>query len=86
MATAFSRERARTVVIALVGPAHRSLLLFAIWSSFTHAAIMLVMAGQVPAQRGVLLISAAVTALAGILLLVVRPATTVAERSRLGPK
>ncbi len=115
---AFSRERARPVVLALVGllifvfaiipvvdsivhaprctsgpmlnsvlatlgifvalaarnpSAHRSLILFAVWSSFAHAAIMLVTSFQVPTQRGVLLASAAVTALAGVLLMIVAP-------------
>ena len=118
MAIAFSRERTRTVVLAVLGlvffataiapvvqsmlhaprctagpmlnavlatlgvfvilaarnpSAHRSLILFAAWSSFAHAAIMLVMSFQVPAQRGVLLASAAVTALAGVLLLATVP-------------
>ena len=118
MATASSRERARTIVLALVGllifvfaiipvvqsilqaprctagpmlnavlatlgvfvvlaarnpSAHRSLILFAVWSSFAHAAIMLVTSFQVPAQRGVLLFSAGVTALAGVLLLATVP-------------
>jgi len=54
-------------------PAHRSLILFAAWSSFAHAAIMLVMSFQVPAQRGVLLASAAMVGLGGLLLLVVAP-------------
>ena len=59
------------VFLAARNPAaHRSLLQFAVWSSFAHAAIMLVMSFQVPAQRGVLLASAAVTALGGVLLLV----------------
>ena len=52
---------------------HRSLIQFAAWSSFAHAAIMLVTSFQVPAQRGVLLASAAVTALAGVLLLATVP-------------
>ena len=118
MATAFSRERTRTVALAVLGlvffataivpvvasvvhpprctagpmlnavlatlgvfvflaarnpPAHRSLILFAVWSSFAHAAIMLVMSFQLPAQREVLLISAAVTALGGVLLTVFAP-------------
>ena len=118
MATTFNRERARTVVFAVMGllifvaaiipvvqsmlqaprctsgpmlnavlatlgvfvvlaardpAAHRSLIQFAVWSSFAHAAIMLVMSFLVPAQRGVLLGSAAVTALAGVILLVVMP-------------
>ena len=54
-------------------PAHRSLILFAAWSSFAHAAIMLVMSFEVPAQRGVLLASAAVTGLGGVLLMVFAP-------------
>ena len=54
-------------------PAHRSLILFAACSSFAHAAIMLVMSFQVPAQRGVLLASAAVTCLGGVLLMAVVP-------------
>ncbi len=115
---AFSRERARTIVLAVLGlvffvsamvpvvqsilhpprctaapmlnavlatlgvfvflaarnpSAHRSLILFAAWSSFAHAAIMLVTSFQVPAQQGVLLASAAVTALAGVLLMIVAP-------------
>ena len=53
--------------------AHRSLLLFAIWSSYAHAAIMLVTSFQLPAQRTVLLASAAVTALGGALLMVFAP-------------
>ena len=53
--------------------AHRSLILFAAWSSFAHAAIMLVTSFQVPAQRGVLLASAAVTGLGGVLLMVFAP-------------
>ena len=53
--------------------AHRSLILFAAWSSFAHAAIMLVLSFQVPAQRGVLLVSVALVGLGGVLLLVVAP-------------
>ena len=111
MAAASSRERARTVGLALLGllffatastpvvqsivqpprctagpmlnavlatlgvflllaarnpSAHRSLILFAGWSSFAHAAIMLVMSFQVPAQRGVLLASVALVGLGGV--------------------
>ncbi|MGH7519686.1 MAG: DUF6632 domain-containing protein [Gemmatimonadales bacterium] len=54
-------------------PAHRSLILFAAWSSFAHAAIMLVTSFQVPAQQGVLLASAAATAFGGVLLMAVAP-------------
>ena len=62
------------VFLAARNPAaHRSLLLFAAWSSFAHAAIMLVMSFQVPAQQAVLLISVAVTALGGVLIMVFVP-------------
>jgi len=54
-------------------PAHRSLILFAAWSSLAHAAIMLVTSFQVPAQQGVLLFSAAITGLGGVLLMVFAP-------------
>ncbi len=118
MAAASSRERARTVGLALLGllffatasipvvqsivqpprctagpmlnavlatlgvflllaarnpSAHRSLILFAAWSSFAHAAIMLVMSFQVSAQRGVLLASVALVGLGGVLLMVFAP-------------
>jgi hypothetical protein len=62
------------VILAARNPsAHRSFIQFAVWSSFAHAAIMSVMSVQVPAQRGVLLFSAAVTALSGVLLMLVTP-------------
>jgi hypothetical protein len=62
------------VILAARNPsAHRSLIQFAVWSSFAHAAIMLLMSFQVPAQRGVLLFSAAVTALSGVLLMICVP-------------
>jgi len=127
MAAAISRERVRTVGLALVGllifvfaiipvvesilhaprctagpmlnsvlatlgifvllaarnpSAHRSLILFAVWSSFAHAAIMLVTSFQVPAQRAVLLASAAVTALAGVLLMICVPSRS--EQASVG--
>ena len=61
------------VLAAWNPPAHRSLIQFAAWSSFAHAAVMLVMAFQVPAQRGVLLASVALVGLGGVLLMVLVP-------------
>jgi hypothetical protein len=62
------------VLLAARNPsAHRSLILFAAWSSFAHAAIMLVMSFQVLAQRGELLASVALVGLGGILLMVFAP-------------
>jgi len=70
------------VILAARNPsAHRSLIQFAVWSSFAHAAIMLVTSFQVPAQRGVLLASAAVTALSGILLMICVPSRSDQARS-----
>jgi FtsH-binding integral membrane protein len=65
------------LVLAARNPAaHRSLILFAAWSSFAHAGIMLVMSFQVPAQRGVLLASVALVGLGGVLLMVFTPPRT----------
>src|SRR5206468_2499150 len=66
------------VLLAARNPSvHRSLILFAAWSSFAHAAIMLVMSFQVPAQRGELLASVALVGLGGILLMVFAPSRSV---------
>jgi FtsH-binding integral membrane protein len=62
------------VILAARNPsAYRGLIQFAVWSSFAHAAIMLVTSFQLPAQRGVLLFAAAVTALSGVLLMIFGP-------------
>ena len=53
--------------------AHRSLIMFAAWSSFAHAAIMLVMSFQVPSQRTVLLASVGLVGLGGALLIAFVP-------------
>ena len=116
--TAFGRERARPVVLGLLGllvfgfatvpvvqgvlhpprctaaamlnavlatqgvflmlaarnpSAYRSFILFVVWSSFAHAAVMALMAIQVTAQRTELLLPAALGGLAAVLLLVVAP-------------
>ena len=62
------------LVLAAPNPSsHRSLIMFAAWSSFAHAAIMLVMSFQVPAQRTVLLASVALVGLGGALLIAFVP-------------
>src|SRR2546421_2211349 len=43
--------------------AHRSLIAYAVWSSFAHTAVMALMAIQLPNKRGELLAGVAVTGL-----------------------
>jgi hypothetical protein len=50
--------------------AHRSLIAFAVWSSVAHAAVMVLMAIQLPTKRGELLVGVAATALPAVLLFV----------------
>ena len=50
--------------------AHRSLIAYAVWSSVAHAAVMVLMAIQLPTKRGELLAGVALTALPAVLLFV----------------
>ncbi len=50
--------------------AYRSLIAYAVWSSFAHTAIMALMAIQLPTKRGELLAGVAVTGLSAVLLFV----------------
>jgi len=51
------------LVLAARNPsAHRSLIAYAVWSSFAHTAVMVLMAIQLPTRRGELLAGVAVTA------------------------
>src|ERR1700704_1538541 len=57
------------LVLAARNPsAHRSLIAYAIWSSFAHTAVMALMAIQLPTRRGELLAGVAVTGLSAVLL------------------
>src|SRR5947199_10433634 len=59
------------LVLAARNPsAYRSLIAFAVWSSFAHAAVMVLMAIQLPTKRGELLAGVALTALPAVLLFV----------------
>ena len=59
------------LVLAARNPsAYRSLIAYAVWSSFAHTAVMALMAIQLPNKRGELLAGAAVTGLAAVLLFV----------------
>ncbi len=50
--------------------AYRSLIAYAVWSSFAHTAVMALMAIQLPNKRGELLAGVAVTGLSAVLLFV----------------
>jgi len=68
------------LVLAARNPsAHRSLIAFAAWSSVVHAAVMALMAIQLPTRRGELLVGVAVTALPAVLLFVLAPSSARSE-------
>jgi tryptophan-rich sensory protein len=60
--------------------ANRSLIAFAAWSSFAHAAVMAVMAINLASERGGLLIAAAVFSIIGVALIALAPAKQSIER------
>jgi hypothetical protein len=60
--------------------AHRSVIAFAAWSSFAHAAVMAVMSIGVPAARAEWLITAVVLSIMGALLIVLAPRRLAAAR------
>src|SRR3989440_10323839 len=59
--------------------AHRSLIAYAVWSSFAHTAVMALMAIQLPNKRGELLAGVAVTGLSAVLLFVLAPSSARSE-------
>ncbi len=68
------------LVLAARNPsAHRSLIAFAAWSSVVHAAVMVLMAIQLPSRRGELLVGVAATALPAVLLFVLAPSSARSE-------
>ncbi len=68
------------LVLAARNPsAHRSLIAFAAWSSVVHAAVMVLMAIQLPTRRGELLVGVAATALPAVLLFVLAPSSARSE-------
>ena len=62
------------LVLAARNPsAHRSLIAYTVWSSFAHAAVMTLMAIQLPTKRGELLAGVAVAVVSATLLFVLAP-------------
>ena len=60
--------------------AHRSVIAFAAWSSFAHAAVMAVMAVHLPNERVGLLGAGAVFSIIGVALIALAPAKPSVER------
>ncbi|HMJ20559.1 MAG TPA: DUF6632 domain-containing protein [Terriglobales bacterium] len=60
---------------------NRSVIAFAAWSSFAHAAVMVVMALHIAREREGLLIAAAVFVIIGAALIVLAPAKRLGERA-----
>src|SRR5438105_15921964 len=68
------------LVLAARNPsAHRSLIAYAVWSSFAHTAVMALMAIQLPTRRGELLAGVTVTGLGAVLLFVFAPSSARSE-------
>jgi hypothetical protein len=63
------------LLLAVHNPsAHRSVIAFAAWSSFAHAAVMAVMAVHLANERGDLLVAGAVLSIIGAALIALAPA------------
>jgi len=72
------------LVLAARNPsAHRSLIAFTVWSSVAHAAVMTLMAIQLPNKRGELLAEVAITALPAVLLFVLARSSARSEGAGL---
>ena len=61
--------------------ANRSVIAFAAWSSFAHAAVMAVMGVRLASERGGLLMAAAVFSVIGLALIALAPAKQSGERT-----
>ena len=66
------------LLIAVRNPSeHRSLIAFAAWSSFAHAAAMSILGLEIPNQRVGFLVGSAVLVVIGVTLLALAPAKSV---------
>jgi uncharacterized YccA/Bax inhibitor family protein len=70
------------LLIAARNPAaHRSLILFAAWSSFAHAAVMGPLGFEIPEARTGFLIASAILVVIGVVLLALLPAKQSARQA-----
>jgi len=68
------------LLIAARNPAaHRSLIAFAAWSSFAHAAVMSALGFEMPSERSGFLIASALLVVIGVVLLALSPRKQSAE-------
>jgi hypothetical protein len=66
------------LLIAVRNPSvHRSLIVFAAWSSFAHAVAMSILGLEIPNQRAGFLIGSAVLVVIGVTLIVLAPAKSI---------
>jgi hypothetical protein len=61
-------------------PAHRSLIAFAAWSSFAHAAIMGTLGFEIPEARTGFLLGSAILVIIGVALIALAPAKRASEQ------
>jgi hypothetical protein len=70
------------LLIASRNPAaHRSLIAFAAWSSFAHAAVMSTLGFEMPAERSGFLIASGILVVIGVVLIALAPAKRPAEQA-----
>ncbi len=60
-------------------PAHRSLIVFAAWSSFAHAVVMSILGFHIPSEPVGFLIGSAILVVIGVALLALAPAKRLEE-------
>jgi hypothetical protein len=72
------------LLIAVRNPAaHRSLIAFAAWSSFAHAAVMSTLGFEIASQRTGFLTASAILVAIGIVLIALAPAKPAREHTRV---
>ena len=70
------------LLIAVRNPsAHRSLIAFAAWSSFAHAAVMSTLGFEMPSERTGFLVGSAVLVVIGVVLILLAPAKQSTEQA-----
>ena len=70
------------LLLALRNPsAHRSLIAFAAWSSFAHAAVMSTLGLEIPSERSGFLVSSGMLVLIGVVLIALAPSKQSAQQA-----
>ena len=74
------------LVAARKPSAHRSLIAFAAWSSFAHAAVMSILGLHIPSEKIGFLIGSALLVVIGVALLALAPARQAVEQTSAAGK